>query len=238
MASQYTGTSTNTQAPSAAPSFTAAPIGNLPADGDYLNVSSVLQAFKVCLDFIDFLRLKLAPYKGVRTYESGEAYVVGDLVQYATNGNHYKCILASTGNAPTNVTYWVAWATSVADVDDQIDAKLGTLSGEVTDGVAFTAGATLQSGQHLNMPGTTHKVLNLVARIVTADGLGTTVITLSGATAFSNAAKTAQATSAVTLLASTVTASITSATEITVGINVSGESGAGTADVYLSISGW
>lgn len=38
------------------------------------------------------------------TYAGGTAYVVNDVVSY--NGNSYICILASTGNLPTDTTYW------------------------------------------------------------------------------------------------------------------------------------
>lgn len=37
-------------------------------------------------------------------YNGGTAYVVGDSVSYS--GSSYVCILASTGNLPTNTTYW------------------------------------------------------------------------------------------------------------------------------------
>jgi hypothetical protein len=37
-------------------------------------------------------------------YAGGTAYAVDDVVSY--NGSSYVCILASTGNLPTNTTYW------------------------------------------------------------------------------------------------------------------------------------
>lgn len=37
-------------------------------------------------------------------YDGGTAYVKGDSVDY--NGSSYICILLSTGNLPTNTTYW------------------------------------------------------------------------------------------------------------------------------------
>ena len=37
-------------------------------------------------------------------YNGATPYVVGDMVSYG--GSNYYCILASTGNLPTNVTYW------------------------------------------------------------------------------------------------------------------------------------
>lgn len=42
-------------------------------------------------------------------YAGGTSYVVGDEVIY--QNNLYRCILASSGNLPTNTTYWTPlWA--------------------------------------------------------------------------------------------------------------------------------
>ena len=46
--------------------------------------------------------VKGAQWRGA--YSAGTAYVVDDVVSY--NGSSYICILASTGNLPTNATYW------------------------------------------------------------------------------------------------------------------------------------
>ena len=43
-------------------------------------------------------------------YASGTAYVKNDVVYYATNGNAYIAKQATTGNAPTNATYWNQFA--------------------------------------------------------------------------------------------------------------------------------
>jgi len=43
-------------------------------------------------------------------YASGTAYVKNDVVYYATNGNAYIAKQATTGNAPTNGTYWSQFA--------------------------------------------------------------------------------------------------------------------------------
>ena len=37
-------------------------------------------------------------------YNAGTAYAVDDVVSHS--GSSYVCILASTGNVPTNTTYW------------------------------------------------------------------------------------------------------------------------------------
>ncbi len=51
----------------------------------------------------DLLRLKpMGAYSGVT------AYAVNDQVEYGAPVVSYRCIAASTGNLPTNATYWVA----------------------------------------------------------------------------------------------------------------------------------
>lgn len=46
-------------------------------------------------------------------YSGATAYTVNDVVTY--NGQTYICILASTGNLPTNTTYWSVLASKGAD---------------------------------------------------------------------------------------------------------------------------
>jgi hypothetical protein len=43
-------------------------------------------------------------FKWKGTYSGATAYTVDDVVEY--NGSSYICILASTGNLPTNATYF------------------------------------------------------------------------------------------------------------------------------------
>tara|TARA_R100000654_G_scaffold57789_1_gene84386 strand:- start:51 stop:821 length:771 start_codon:yes stop_codon:yes gene_type:complete len=43
-------------------------------------------------------------------YASGTAYVKNDVVYYSTNGNAYIAKQSTTGNAPTNATYWNQFA--------------------------------------------------------------------------------------------------------------------------------
>ena len=55
-------------------------------------------------------------------YAGGTAYAVDDVVSY--NGTSYVCILASTGNLPTNATYWNVMAQAGTNGTDGTD--LGT----------------------------------------------------------------------------------------------------------------
>jgi len=50
------------------------------------------------------------------TYAGGTAYVVDDVVEY--NGSSYICILASTGNLPTNGTYFSVMSQAGTDGTD------------------------------------------------------------------------------------------------------------------------
>ena len=43
-------------------------------------------------------------------YAGGTAYAKNDVVYYATNGNAYIAKQTTTGNAPTNGTYWSQFA--------------------------------------------------------------------------------------------------------------------------------
>jgi hypothetical protein len=70
-------------------------------------------------------------------YSGATAYVADDVVSY--NGSSYICILASTGNLPTNTTYW------------SIMSSAGTNG---TNGTDINAIAGLQAGDILTHNGT------------------------------------------------------------------------------------
>ena len=53
------------------------------------------------------------------TYNAGTTYAVDDVVAY--NGSSYVCILASTGNLPTNTTYWNVMSQAGTDGTDGTD---------------------------------------------------------------------------------------------------------------------
>jgi len=83
-------------------------------------------------------------------YNSSTAYVVDDVVSH--NGSSYVCILASTGNAPTNATYWEQM--SAKGVDADLINISGTVQGDLyyNNGSAIarlgagTSGQLLQTG--------------------------------------------------------------------------------------------
>jgi hypothetical protein len=55
-------------------------------------------------------------FKWKGTYSGATAYTVDDVVEY--NGSSYICILASTGNLPTNATYFEQMAQAGANGTD------------------------------------------------------------------------------------------------------------------------
>jgi len=86
------------------------------------------------------------------TYNAGTAYAVDDVVSY--NGSSYVCILASTGNLPTNTTYWNVMSEAGTDGTDLTSTL--TTQGDIVyrdaSGLARLGAGT--SGQFLKTQGT------------------------------------------------------------------------------------
>ncbi len=82
-------------------------------------------------------------------YNGATAYVADDVVSY--NGSSYICILASTGNLPTNATYWSLMAQSGTD----ITSLAGLAQGDVLyyNGTAWVRLGAGTSGQYLKTNG-------------------------------------------------------------------------------------
>lgn len=70
-------------------------------------------------------------------YSGGTAYVINDAVSY--NGSAYICKLASTGNLPTNATYWDVILTSTAATTTSLGA------GEIATSAESIAGTNTGS---------------------------------------------------------------------------------------------
>jgi hypothetical protein len=83
-------------------------------------------------------------------YNGATAYVADDVVSY--NGSSYICILASTGNLPTNTTYWNLMAQSGTD----ITSLAGLAQGDVLyyNGTSWVRLGAGTSGQFLKTNGT------------------------------------------------------------------------------------
>jgi hypothetical protein len=111
MATQYTGDRTTIEIPAAKPNDGVSPIGVMPDDGDDLNASSVLQPFKVCLDFIDYCTHRFETFPGVRDYEAARTYTAG-MMCLSTDGMTYrvKAGQTSTNVVPqTDTAKWERW---------------------------------------------------------------------------------------------------------------------------------
>ncbi len=104
--------------------------------------------------------------KGVNwkgAYSGSTAYIIDDAVSY--NGSSYVCILASTGNLPTNTTYWNLMAQKGADGS-------GSGSGDVTGPASSTDNGIVR------FDGLTGKIIQNSTNVVIDDsgnvGIGTT----------------------------------------------------------------
>ena len=83
-------------------------------------------------------------------YNNSTAYVVDDMVSYQNQS--YICKLASTGNVPTNTTYWDLIA---AKGSDGTDADLAAISGTVQGDLYYNNGSAIAR----LAPGTNGQVL-------------------------------------------------------------------------------
>jgi len=113
------------------------------------------------------------------TYNAGTAYAVDDVVSY--NGSSYVCILASTGNLPTNTTYWNVMSEAGTDGTDLTSTL--TTQGDIVyrDGSglarlgAGTSGQVLQTGGTGANPSWT-TLSNDYVRLASADTSGVTEV--------------------------------------------------------------
>jgi hypothetical protein len=147
MPSQYSGNPIASQDPSPAPAFKTVPIGNLPVDGDTLNASSFLQAYKVCLDWIAFLAGNALPSLGVTTYDPTVTYTAGQIVYDTVTHRTYRVKAGyspTAGTAPTNGTYWDVWGHSLLELVSDL-AGIYPVHGNVSLGYyALFGGLTVQ----------------------------------------------------------------------------------------------
>lgn len=116
-------------------------------------------------------------------YAGGTSYIVDDAVSY--NGSSYICKLASTGNVPTNTTYWDVLAEKGASgsgagdvvgpasaVNDRLVAFDGT-TGKLIKDSGFTASSFAKyADTTANFTGT---LQNSGSNVLTASSIGSTV---------------------------------------------------------------
>jgi len=93
-------------------------------------------------------------FKWKGTYAGGTAYTVDDVVEY--NGSSYICILASTGNLPTNATYFEQMSSAGTNGTNGTDVGTTlTTQGDILyrDGSGLQRLAAGTSGQFLKTLG-------------------------------------------------------------------------------------
>lgn len=182
MATQYTGDRTTIEIPAAKPNDGVSPIGVMPDDGDDLNASSVLQPFKVCLDFIDYCTHRFETFPGVRDYDAVRTYTAG-MMCLSTDGMTYrvKAGQTSTNVVPqTDTAKWERWGYSQTEIANG--------SGDATGLITTINGtATITNARMMCFPGSDEKIVACRAEITFTQtyGYGVTLI-LGGAAAFAN----------------------------------------------------
>lgn len=138
----------------------------------------------------DNLQAQINDLSGMPTYDAGTTYATDDIVQY--DGGLYKALQATTGNLPTNTTYWVKIGdyTSLVDIVADHAAKIDAINTVSTGSTSAVAQA----------------VAGLQADMTAAEG---TISTHS--TQISDRYTKAQTDSAISSASSTLTAAYQSA---------------------------
>lgn len=106
---------------------------------------------------------KGAQWRGA--YSAGTAYVIDDVVSY--NGSSYICILASTGNLPTDPTYWL------------LIASKGDTGATGATGATGVQGIQGQQGTNMVVKGVYATTTALNAALPTGD-TGIAIVTADG----------------------------------------------------------
>jgi hypothetical protein len=117
---------------------------------------------------------------GIPVYASDAVYPPKACCQ-DSSGNTWQRIGSgdTTGTAPSEGEYWTRRGHTPAQIGSIVDGKFGTLSGDVSDDVSASDGATVVSADTFNFPNTTYKII-AIQLTVPCDGTGATTITLSG----------------------------------------------------------
>jgi hypothetical protein len=88
--------------------------------------NEIIYVLRRRFDNLDYAISTLIP----ATYNNSTSYVVGNLISY-TNDMYYECILNSTGNLPTNTTYWKPYVPPVIQELKTLNNEFTTLTGYV-----------------------------------------------------------------------------------------------------------
>jgi hypothetical protein len=152
----------------------------LPVDGDTLNASAFLQAYKECLDWIAFLS-QWGTTVALGQWLDSVAYPAGSIVVDPHDGNSYRVIAGRTssiGNHPyQDDTNWIRWGHTDDEVRELAHVETSVSAVGVTASLG-TLGTIIQT-----VTGTLREVIGTVT-VPVSGGVGTTVLSLSGAAVF------------------------------------------------------
>ena len=109
-------------------------------------------------------------------YASGTAYVKNDVVYYSTNGNAYIAKQATTGNAPTNATYWNQFAQGSGGIWNA-GLSLGSAGQSVK---VNSAGNALEFGTISSGTYSVHRIDQYYYRTSTSNGASTDYLDIAG----------------------------------------------------------
>ena len=109
-------------------------------------------------------------------YASGTAYVKNDVVYYSTNGNAYIAKQATTGNAPTNATYWNQFAQGSGGIWNA-GLSLGSAGQSVK---VNAAGNALEFGTISSGTYSVHRIDEYYYRTSTSNGASTDYLDIAG----------------------------------------------------------
>ena len=139
---------------------------------------------------VDTLQAQINDLSAIAEYNNATAYVTGELVTY--NGFLYKAKSATTGNLPTNTTYWelLGEYSSLADIVDQNAASIVQINTINATSTSAASQAIQSVTATVNNPTTgvvaTSSALGaLTTRVLTAEG--NIVSNSSSITSLSNA---------------------------------------------------
>ena len=131
---------------------------------------------------ITSLQTSIADITGVSAYVNGTSYATGDYVQY--NNKLYEAKQATTGNLPTNTTYWLllgnftsitglvsANTAAVSSLDTRVTSAEGSITSQAN---SITSLTTTSASQGSALATNTSAISGLDTRVTTAEGNITT----------------------------------------------------------------
>jgi len=130
------------------------------------------------INAISALAASVADITGAEAYDSTATYATNDLVTYSSK--LYKATQSSSGNVPTNTTYWtlvgnyssigsvvVANASAVSDLDTRVTAAEGVNTSQATSITSLNSSVT---NTNTNVATNTSAISGLDTRVTSAEG--------------------------------------------------------------------